>query len=140
MAKYWFEYCACSRKIQTLIEKWKTKMNEEIQTASELVKDPSSYSLLTYGWYLLLSVLGGIVRVAREVRFGEKSTWEIVRIFLVEMLTSIFVGLLTFFLCEAAGIRPLYTAVLTSTAGWMGVRALAVIEAFYKSKTGAPLP
>ena len=109
-------------------------MNDEIRTAADLAKDPSSIGWITYAWVLLLSVFGGVVRVARELLKMEKTPREIALVFVVEMLTSGFAGLLTFFLCEASHINPMYTAVLTSVAGWMGVRALTVIEAIYKAR------
>lgn len=112
-----------------------TRMNEEIRQASEIVKDPSSISWFTYGWIVFLAMWGGIVRVIREVK-GSGKTWvQLVWIFIGEMITSAFVGVVTFYGCEAANIAPLYTAMLVSIAGWLGVRALAVLEAIYKARS-----
>lgn len=108
-------------------------MNEEIRNASEIVKDPTSFSVVTYLWIVVLSMWGGVVRIIRENTFGGKTKLEIARIFLFELITSGFVGIITFYLCESAGFQPLYTAAMTSIAGYMGGRSLAVIEAIYKA-------
>lgn len=108
-------------------------MHEELRNASEIVKDPTSYSFFTYLWIAALSMWGGVVRIIRENTFGGKTKLEIARIFLFELITSGFAGVLTFYLCEAAGFQPLYTAAMTSIAGYMGGRSLAVIEAIYKA-------
>lgn len=109
-------------------------MNEELQAAGAIAKDPGSYSYLTYGWILFLSMCGGVVRVIREVKLGEKTWLQLAWIFVVELFTSGFVGVVTFYACEAAGIRPLVTAVMVSVSGWMGVRALSVLESIYKAR------
>lgn len=109
-------------------------MNEEIRQASEIVKDPSSFSWATYCWILFLAMWGGIVRVIREVKLSDKTWVQLILIFIGEMITSGFVGVVTFYGCEAARIPQLYTAMLVSIAGWLGVRALAVLEAVYKAR------
>lgn len=38
-------------------------------------KDPSSYSLITYAWVMLLSVWGGVVNFIRRVRTGQGSSY-----------------------------------------------------------------
>ena len=48
-------------------------MNEEIKTATEVAKDPLSYSAATYLWVLLFAMWGGVVRVVREVIFEGKT-------------------------------------------------------------------
>lgn len=110
-------------------------MNEEIKHVSEVVKDPSSVPLVTYMWVFLLASWGGIVRVFREVKLGDKSWRQIVLIFIAEVATSSFAGVLTFFLCESQNVERLYTAAMTGVAGYMGGRALSVLEAVYKART-----
>lgn len=132
MNKYWFAYRSIKGKISTTKNQGAT-MNEEIRTAAEVAKDPTSYGAWTYLWVILLSVLGGVVRVARELLANKIPPKKILLTFIVEALTSAFSGLLTFFFCEAKGVPPMYAAILTGSAGWMGVRALTVIEALYKT-------
>ncbi|HJV52803.1 MAG TPA: phage holin family protein [Noviherbaspirillum sp.] len=111
-------------------------MNEELKAASEIAKDPASYSSATYAWVLILAVWGGVVRIIREVKLGGKSWRQIILIFLAELTVSGFAGVNAFFLCESAGISRLYTAVLTSVASYMGGRALALFEEIYKARLG----
>lgn len=77
------------------------------------------------------------MRVIREVKLGGKSWKQILGIFIAELLTSVFVGLVTFFLCESSGFKPFYTATLVSVASYMGGRALTVLEALYKARLDA---
>lgn len=109
-------------------------MNEELRAAGAIAKDPGSYSYLTYGWIVFLAMWGGVVRVMREVRVSEKTWRQLIWIFVVELVTSGFVGVVTFYACEAADIRPLVTAMMVSVSGWMGVRALSVLEAIYRAR------
>jgi hypothetical protein len=112
-------------------------MIEETKAAGALAKDPASYSWLTYGWIFFLAMWGGLVRVLREMKLGEKTWKQLAFTFATEMVTSGFVGVLTFYGCEAAEIRPLVTAMMVSVSGWMGVRALSVLEAIYRARAGA---
>lgn len=106
-------------------------MNDEIRQASDLARDPTSVSAATYFWVLFLATWGGIVRVTREVKFGGKTWKEVLFIFFAEMAVSSFAGVVTFFLCESANMERFYTAVLTSLAGYMGGRALNMLEGIY---------
>lgn len=111
-------------------------MIDEIRTAGASAKDPSSYSLLTYVWIICLAMLGGVVRVLREVDLQRKTGKQIVITFVTEIIISSFVGLLTFYACRAAEISFFTTALMTGIAGHMGVRALGVLESIYKAKMG----
>lgn len=112
-------------------------MPETTRQVAEIAKDPASFSYVTYGWVVGVSVLGAIVRVIREIKLGGKTWKQIVLILSGEILTSVFVGVLTFFLCESASFQPLYTAVMTSIGAYMGGRALTVMEAIYQAiRTG----
>jgi hypothetical protein len=109
-------------------------MNEELRNAGDLARDPSSYSTLTYAWVLVLSLWGGMVRILREVKLGGKSWKQIVGIFFAELCVSGFAGCMTFFIFESAGVKPLYTAVFTGIAGYMGGRALTGFESLYRAR------
>lgn len=109
-------------------------MNEEIKQAAEIAKDPLSVSHATYLWVIVLSMWGGIVRIMREIKFGGKTRKEIVLIFVAELMTSGFTGLVTFFACQKQGIDPMYSAVMVAMSGYMGGRALSWLEDIYKGK------
>lgn len=110
-------------------------MNEELKTASDIVRDPSSISLGTYWWVAALAIWGGIVRVIREVKLGGKTFWQIILAFVAESIVSAFAGMLVFFLCESSNIPRMYTAALVGIAGYMGGRALNLIETIVKARS-----
>lgn len=106
-------------------------MSDELKTAAEQAKDPSSYSLITYAWVLLLSAWGGMVAFLKRVREGHTQALNLVEL-VGEICTSAFTGLVTFFLCEAAHFQPLWTAVMVAISGHMGARAIFVLENIWR--------
>ncbi|SRR5258705_4690154 len=91
------------------------------------IKDPTSYTWITYCWVFLLAGLGGLVSFARRVKGGQSHPWNIAE-FIGEIATSAFGGLITFYLCEAAQLNPLVTAALVGISGHMGSRAIYQFE------------
>lgn len=98
-------------------------------------KDPSNYPLLTYAWVFGLAMLGGMVNFARKVRTGAARVFNVTE-FIGELLTSGFAGLLTFWLCEAADMNKLVSAVLIGISGHMGSRAIFKFEKWAEEKLG----
>jgi hypothetical protein len=96
-------------------------------------KDPSSYSLITYFWVIALAAWGGAVSFINKVKSGDSRAFNITE-FIGEIVTSGFVGVLTFWLCEAAGFNPLITAALVGITGHMGSRALFQLEKWASNK------
>jgi len=72
-------------------------------------KDPTTYTLMTYGWVVLLATWGGIVSFIRKIKAGESRPNNIME-FVGEIVTSGFAGVITFYLCEASSMSPLLTA------------------------------
>lgn len=105
-------------------------MNEEIKQVAELAQNPGP-SWFAYAWIVALAIFGGIVRVIRESEFKGKSWRQIAFIFFAELITSLFVGMLTFFICQAAEFNEIKTAIMVSIASYMGSRALTVAESAY---------
>lgn len=101
-------------------------------------KDPTTYSLLTYAWIVVLSAWGGTVNFLRKRRSGDARPFNIAEL-LGELVTSAFAGVLTFWLCEAAGMHPLICAALVGISGHMGSRAIFRLERWAESKFGGPL-
>lgn len=99
-------------------------------------KDPTTYSLITYAWVTVLSMLGGFVNFAAKVRQGRARAFNFVEL-VGELITSGFAGILTFFLCEAAGIGQLASAPLIGIAGHMGTRAIFLMEAWAEKRFGS---
>lgn len=95
--------------------------------AQTKLKDPLDYSLRTYGLFLGVALLGGVVSWYSKVRKGELPPWSLNHL-IGELATSALAGLLCFWLCEWMGFAPLLTAALTGIAGHAGTRALTLLE------------
>lgn len=96
-------------------------------------KDPTSYSLLTYLWVFGLSSLGGFISFINKLKKGHARAFNIAE-FMGEIATSAFAGVITFWLCENAGISPLVTAALVGVSGHMGSRAILLFEEWLAKK------
>jgi hypothetical protein len=101
-------------------------------------KDPTSYSILTYGWVVALSLWGGLTQYIRRGRpwRGLRTVAELIG----DLVTSGFSGILTFYLCEASQLQPLVTAALVGISGHMGSRAIFTIERLLTRRFGAKEP
>lgn len=98
-------------------------------------KDPTNYSLLTYLWVFVLSAWGGLVSFMRKRKTGTARPFNFVEL-VGELCTSAFAGVLTFWMCEAAGISGLVTAAMVGISGHMGSRAIFHLEQFAESRIG----
>jgi len=89
-------------------------------------KDPLNYQLLTYGWVFILSTWAGIASYTRKIREGKRnfSFFQLVG----EICISGFVGILTFFMCEAANIPQVMSAAIIGISAHMGSRAILMLE------------
>lgn len=108
-------------------------MQEEINRASEAVRDPTSFSTITYLWVIFFALWGGLVRILQELK-GETRTWkELLWLFFSESCVSLFVGVLTFYLTELAGFDRLYSVFMISISSYMGGRSLVVFKAMFRA-------
>lgn len=98
-------------------------------------KDPTTYQLMTYAWVFTLSIWGGVVSFVRRCRSGDANPHNLME-FVGEIVTSAFAGVITFYLCEAAGISQLFTAVAVGICGHMGTRAIYQIEKLVQARLG----
>lgn len=102
-------------------------------------RNPLSYSLREYGLILAIAMLGGFVRWYNAVRRGESAAYDL-RILVGELFTSAFMGILTFWACEAMNVQPLITAALAGMAGHAGVSGLLwaerVLKRFFERRYG----
>lgn len=81
---------------------------------------------LPFLFAVLLSSVGGAVSYLNKIdRKGVKFSFFR---FCVEILTSAFVGIVSFMLCDAAELDWSYTAAIVAISGHMGARALFLIE------------
>jgi hypothetical protein len=96
-------------------------------------KDPSSISFLTYGWVLLLAVWGGVVHNINKVRNGVTKRFSLTEL-IGDIFISGFTGIVTFYMCEAAGTPAMLTAALVGISGHMGARAIFMFEEWLRRK------
>lgn len=86
--------------------------------------------ILPYLSTLVLSCWGGVVNHIQRLRKGNrKFNW---RELSFDLLTSSFAGILTHFLCDAAGIEGAKAAMLIAISGHMGTRAIASFQALHE--------
>ncbi len=109
---------------------------QEIQEAAHTAaKSPASYGLLTYLWVFALALLGGVAGAIRRAKAdGKISMAEIIG----ELAISAFAGIVTFYLCEWAGLSQLLSAAMVGISGHMGSRAIFTFEKVWSAKLGAP--
>jgi len=98
-------------------------------------KDPTAYGLITYLWVIGLAAWGGLVGFYRKVKSGEARFFNLTEL-IGELVTSAFAGVITFWLCEAAGFQPLITAALVGISGHMGSRAIYQFEQWVQARFG----
>lgn len=103
-------------------------MNEEIKQVVEAVKDPLSYSWLTYCWVGLISAWGAIVRFLNSMRERREDVRTAALTLIIGIITSTFVGVLTFYACELADFQKLSTAICVAITGHMGGEALRLFQ------------
>ena len=98
-------------------------------------KDPLSYSVLTYVWVVLLAAWGGVAGYIRKVNEAGPARFSFAEI-IGEIVISAFVGVLTFYLCEASNINQLISAAFVGISGHMGSRAIFALEKLMQKRFG----
>lgn len=95
--------------------------------------DWSQYFAL--GWVFVLSIWGGTVHTIKKVRDGaiERFTF---REWIMDMITSGFIGFVTYAFCKYAGFDEYLTAVMIGIASHQGTRGLLIIENWITNKVG----
>jgi len=96
-------------------------------------KDPSSYELITYLWVVGLSCWGGLAGYLRKIRGGVVARFSVSEL-VGELVISGFVGVLTFYLCEAADLNQVLAAAFVGISGHMGSRAVFALEQYLLKK------
>ena len=108
----------------------------------QAARDPFSYPWFTYAWVILWACAGGVANFVAKVRMGSARAFNIAEL-VGEIFISGFVGVLTFWLCEYAGIDKLLSAVFIGISGHMGSRALFAAERwlaiYFERRTGIPV-
>jgi hypothetical protein len=104
-------------------------MNEELKQAVEAVaKDPTGYGWMTYLWVCLIAAWGGLVRFLNSMRDRKETFSAAMVTLLTGLVTSVFVGVLTFYACEIANFDKLWTAICVAVTGHLGAQAMQIFE------------
>ncbi len=114
-------------------------MNEEIKQVVEAAKDPSSYGFLTYLWVCLIAAWGGLVRFLNSMRERRETLGAAMLTLFTGLVTSVFVGILTFYACEIANFDKLWTAICVAVTGHLGAQAMQIFERAIMSRIKALL-
>lgn len=102
-------------------------------------KDPTNYPLITYAWVVLMASWGGLISFLRKRREGVVRAFNLTEL-IGELVTSAFVGIVTFLLCEWSGTPALLTAAFVGITGHMGSRALFMFEHWAEARFRALTP
>ena len=100
-------------------------------------KTITGYALLTYAWVLALSTWGGMVNYLSKIRMGHIARFNVTEL-IGDMFISGFTGVLTFWMCQAAGFNELTTAVFVGISGHMGARMIGKLENVMSRKFDIP--
>jgi fluoride ion exporter CrcB/FEX len=104
-------------------------MNEELKQVAEAIsKDPTGYGWMTYLWVCLIAAWGGLVRFLNSMRDRKESFSAALVTLITGLVTSVFVGVLTFYACEIANFDKLWTAICVAVTGHLGAQAMQVFE------------
>lgn len=88
-------------------------------------KNPESYAFITYLWVFVLATFGGLVAYLKKLKGGKKWSWID---FLIELITSAFVGITTFYLCESLGLSQVFTAAIVGISGHFSSKSITLFS------------
>lgn len=106
---------------------------DEVKAVSSLGGTLNGFGVATWIWVVGLSLAGGASSFFRKVKAGIVRPFNVSE-FIGECVISLFVGVMTFLLCSAAGFDPLLSAGLTGVGSHMGTRAIMRLEAIFNNK------
>lgn len=90
--------------------------------------------VITWIWVFGIASWGGAVSYFHKIT-KHNLKFDTIR-FIGEILTSAFVGIVTFLICDAANISWQLTAAFVGISGHMGTRAIFVLEKRYEQFLG----
>lgn len=108
-------------------------MSDEVKAAHDAA-GPAAYSWITYLWVVCLAAWGGLVRFLNDVRKDPRGWQDAIAHLAIGLVTSVFVGVITFFLCEAMHVNQLLTAAMVAATGHMGAEGIKVFEQGIKAR------
>lgn len=102
-----------------------SKTKDNTMPLNNIPNDLSQYIAII--WVFILSIWGGTVHTIKKVRTGVIKQFTL-REWIMDMVVSSFVGVVTYALCKYGGINEWLSVVMVSTAAHQGTRALLGIE------------
>ena len=100
-------------------------------------KTITGFQILTYAWVIGLSTWGGLVNYISKIKSGQIARFNLTEL-IGDICISGFTGVLTFWMCEAAGFNELTTAVFVGISGHMGARMIGKFEKLMSRKFDIP--
>lgn len=109
-------------------------MNEELKQVADAARDPFAYHWLTYLWVALIAAWGGLVRFLNTIKTRREKLVVAICSLAICLMTSMFVGVLTFWVCELNSLDRLTTAIMVAGTGFMGGESIRVFEGAIKAR------
>lgn len=90
-------------------------------------RDPLLYPATAYAWVIIWSVAGGLVNFYQKFKRGDVRAFNLVEL-VGELFCSGFVGVVTYWICQGAGVPPVWQAPIIAVSGHMSTRVLFLAE------------
>ena len=87
--------------------------------------------IMKWGAFLLVAILGGLAREAKDRRDGVAFSWKD---FISRLVIAAFAGVLTILLSNEYAMSPQWTGALAGIAGYSGVEAIECCKRFIAGK------
>jgi hypothetical protein len=94
-------------------------------------KSPDDYSILMYAFVISIASFGAFVN---HINRHYKCLKCAVSSMIVDLITSSFIGVIVFWLCEEMNISPLNTAILVALSGHAGTRVIFILQNYFLKK------
>lgn len=91
--------------------------------------------IMAASWVFILSVWGGTVHTIKKVREKVIDRFTF-REWIYDVITSGFIGFITYAFCQYAGFSGWLSAVMIGVASHQGTRGILLIEEFVNRKVG----
>ena len=101
--------------------------------------DPQNYSFITYLWVFAMAMFGGVAHNVKKLKNGTLARFSFSEL-LGDLIISGFLGVVTFFLCEYAGLDRMLTAALIGMSAHQGTRGIYFIEEIIAKKFKLDIP
>lgn len=111
---------------------------EDLNNVAEVATDTGPFAaknLIPSLWMAGIAAAGGAVNFYHKIQTGQVRAFNLTE-FVGEIVTSGFVGVLTFWICKAFAVNEWATAAGVAIAGHMGARAIFLIEKYIEQKAG----